>query len=166
MGTNTVIKLPTSKSPIVASRTRLRNAQKRLRRQTGVAVVIGLVAITLTALSLSHLAHGISLVTSAPPVQGWAMATGIDLGYISLELSMVMATSEHVRRMIGKFAKPAIVGTLAGSATMNAFAFASGAVGYPMIGAAVVLGVAIPAMVYALTRVGAALYIDCATKTN
>jgi hypothetical protein len=30
--------------------------------------------------------------------------------------------------------------------------------------AAITLGVAIPALVYALTRVGAALYIDCHSK--
>jgi hypothetical protein len=33
-----------------------------------------------------------------------------------------------------------------------------------MIASAVVLGVAIPALIYALTRVGAALYIDVNTR--
>jgi hypothetical protein len=44
---------------------------------------------------------------------------------------------------------------------MNAFAFAAQVVNPWMMAAAVTLGVAIPALIYALTRVGAALYIDC-----
>jgi hypothetical protein len=43
---------------------------------------------------------------------------------------------------------------------MNAFAFAASTSTWPMTAAAVTLGVAIPALIYALTRVGAALYID------
>jgi hypothetical protein len=39
--------------------------------------------------------------------------------------------------------------------------FAAQAVNPFMMAAAVTLGVAIPALIYSLTRVGAALYIDC-----
>jgi hypothetical protein len=66
-----------------------------------------------------------------------------------------------VRREVSRFAQPAIGGTLAGSAAMNPFAFAAQADGYTMMGAAITLGVAIPSLVYALTRVGAGLWIDC-----
>jgi hypothetical protein len=51
--------------------------------------------------------------------------------------------------------------TLTGSAGMNALAFAAQVVGAYMTAAAITLGVAIRALIYALTRVGAALYIDC-----
>jgi hypothetical protein len=67
---------------------------------------------------------------------------------------------------VSRFARQAILGTLTGSAAMNAFAFAAQAEidgsirGWCMLTAAVTLGVAIPALIYALTRVGAALYID------
>jgi hypothetical protein len=55
---------------------------------------------------------------------------------------------------VARYAQPAIVGTLATSAAMNAFAFASRADGlmiYPAIG----LGFAPPSLVYALAKTGA-----------
>ena len=140
-----------------------RRAVGALRRQAGTAVGVGAVAVTLTALSLNHLAHGITIVTGAETWEAWAMAIGIDLGFIALELSQ-LAINERVRRQIARFARPAILGTLAGSAAMNAFAFAALAANDWMMAAAITLGVAIPALVYALMRVGAALYIDCHSK--
>jgi hypothetical protein len=47
---------------------------------------------------------------------------------------------------------------------MNAFAFAAHTTTAGMTSAAITLGIAIPALVYALMRVGAALYIDCHSK--
>jgi len=117
---------------------------RALRRQAGTAIGIGAVAVTLTALSLSHLAHGITIVTGADGWETWAMAIGIDLGFVALELSQLAATSDKVRKQISRFTKPAIIGTLTGSAGMNAFAFAAQAVGVCMTAAAITLGVAIP----------------------
>jgi hypothetical protein len=74
------------------------------------------------------------------------MAVGIDLGFVSLELSQLATVSDRVRCEISRFARPAIGGTLAGSAAMNAFAFAAQADGYVMMCAAITLGVAIPAL--------------------
>jgi hypothetical protein len=51
------------------------------------AAVLGVAGILL-ALSLSHLAAGIALVTGAGPSDGWLMALGIDLGFIALELAV------------------------------------------------------------------------------
>jgi hypothetical protein len=150
--------LPKPATPV---RKASRNATRALRRQTGAAIAIGGVSVTLTALSLSHLAHGIQLVTASTPWESWAMAVGIDLGFITAELAQVMATTDKIRKVIGRYARPAILGTLFGSACMNAFAFASQAHGWPMLASAVALGVAIPALIYATTRIGAALYIDC-----
>jgi hypothetical protein len=82
------------------------------------------VAVTLTGLSLSHLAHGVELVTGSSGVESWAMAVGIDLGFVALELSRI-SIGERLRKHVGKYARPAIVGTLIGSAGMNAFAFAA-----------------------------------------
>jgi len=137
-----------------------RRAAKALRRQAGTALGVGVVAVTLTALSLSHLAHGIEIVTGCPPWEGWAMAGGIDLGFVALELSQ-LAVTDKLRRKVTRFARPAILGTLAGSAGMNAFAFGAQAVNQYMMAAGIALGVAIPALIYALTRVGAALATDC-----
>jgi hypothetical protein len=137
-----------------------RRASKALRRQAGAALGLGAVAVTLTALSLSHLAHGIEIVTGCQPWEGWAMAVGIDLGFVALELSQ-LAVADKLRRQVFRFARPAILGTLVGSAGMNAFAFGAQAVNKYMMAAGIALGVAIPALIYALTRVGAALATDC-----
>jgi hypothetical protein len=128
------------------------------------AVGIGAIAAVLTGLSLSHLASGISLVTAAEDWQSWSLAIGVDLSFIGLELAQIMASTEHVRRSTSGWARPAIACTLAGSAVMNAFAFAQHADGYIMTAAAVTMGCAIPALIYVLMRVGAALYIDCSVK--
>src|SRR5258706_1993132 len=103
---------------------RSQRVTRSIRRQAGTAIGLGAVAVTLTALSLSHLAHGITIVTGAEAWEAWAMAIGIDLGFVALELSQ-LAINDKVRRQVGKFARPAIVGTLAGSAAMNAFALAA-----------------------------------------
>jgi hypothetical protein len=136
-----------------------------LRRQTGTAIATGAVATALVALSLSHLAHGIEIVTYSPTWEAWAMAVGIDLGFVTIELSQVLATTEAVRRRIARHAKPAVAGTLIGSAAMNAFAFAAPATNYWTMAAGIALGISIPALIYAMTRIGAALYLDGSNKT-
>jgi len=122
------------------------------------AGAVAAVAVVLTGLSLAHLAHGIALVTAAPALEAWAMAVGIDLGFIALELAQLCAASQAVRREVEKFSRPAIVGTLIVSATMNAFVFGSQATGVTVYPAAA-LGVAIPALIYALSRVAFGLSI-------
>jgi hypothetical protein len=82
------------------------------------------VAIILLALSLSHLTAGIALVTGAGPPDGWLMAIGIDLGFVALELAVLVAPAEK-RAAVARYAAPAIVGTLAASAAMNGFTFAA-----------------------------------------
>ena len=119
----------------------------------GVLAVAGI----LLALSLSHLAAGIALVTGAGPFDGWLMAIGIDLGFIALELA-VLAAPATKRAAVIRYASPAIVGTLAASAAMNGFAFEAHADGL-LIYPAAALGLAIPALIYALTKVAATLWI-------
>jgi hypothetical protein len=140
-----------------------RRALKALCRQSGAAIAIGAVGVTLVTLSLNHLAHGIDLVTGAPAWEAWAMAVGIDLGFVALEASQLAAMGEKLPKQIARWARPAILGTVIGSAGMNAFAFAAHTTTVWMTSAAVTLGT-IPALVYALMRVGAALYIDCHSK--
>ena len=157
---NNVVKLQAKATKQAKKRSK---ANRTMKRQGASAAAVGLVAGTLTALSLTHLAHGITIVTGAEQWESWAMAVGIDLGFVALEIAQLTASNDKVRKQIGKFCKPAIVGTLVGSAAMNAFAFAAQATGL-MIGPAVMLGVAIPGLIYALTKVGAQLYIDCHSK--
>jgi hypothetical protein len=155
---NNVVALPRAPQPTKKTRAVARHV-RAMRRQTTVATAAGFVAATLTALSLSHLAHGIALMTGCPGWESWAMAVGIDLGFITLELLMVTAVTEAVRRRVGKHARPAILGTLAGSAGMNALAFASQAAGY-MVYPAAALGLVIPALIYLTTRAATTAYLS------
>jgi len=116
-----------------------------------------LVALALLGLSLSHLASGVAIVTGSGERDGWLMAVGIDMGFVALELALLVAPAA-TRPAVARYASPAIVGTLlATSAAMNAFAFASHADGL-MIFPAIGLGFAVPALVYALTKTGAIIF--------
>jgi hypothetical protein len=135
----------------------------KMRGQTGAAISVGSIAMVLTGLSLNHLAHGIELVTNSPSIESWSMGVGIDLGFVSLELAQIMATTEKLRKLISRYTRPAIMGTLVGSAAMNAFAFAAQSIGWKTYAAAV-LGLAIPSLIYAMTRIAAAMWMDCHIK--
>jgi hypothetical protein len=111
-----------------------------LSRQRWTAYGVGGVAVALTALSLHDLAEGIRIVTHSATWQSYAMASGIDLGFISTELALLTA-SDRERKALSRFASPAIIGTLCGSAVMNAFAFAKDAEGLVMTAAAIAMGV-------------------------
>ncbi len=115
-------------------------------------------ALALLGLSLSHLASGVVIVTGSGERDGWLMAIGIDLGLVALELAL-LAAPVTARPAVARYASPAIIGTLATSAAMNAFAFASHAEGF-MIYPAIGLGFAVPALVYALTKTGATIYLE------
>jgi hypothetical protein len=65
------------------------------------------VALALLGLSLSHLAAGVALVTGAGPSDGWAMAIGIDAGFVALELAVVAPADK--RPAVTRYAAPAIL---------------------------------------------------------
>src|SRR5258708_28025066 len=102
---------------------RSQRVTRSIRRQAGTAVGVGAVAVTLTALSLSHLAHGITIVTGAEAWEAWAMAIGIDLGFVALELSQ-LAVNDKLRRQVSRFARPPILGNLLGTPCMHRIAAA------------------------------------------
>jgi hypothetical protein len=99
----------------------------------------------------------------APAWKAWALAVAIDLGFVALEASQLAAMGEKLRKQIARWTWAAIIGTVIGSAGKT-FAFAAPTTTVWMTSAAITLGIAIPALVYALMRVGAALYIDCHSK--
>jgi hypothetical protein len=156
---NTVVQLqPATIRKTSASTRRHARRSFKLRRQGRAAVMVGLVALVMVALSLKHLAHGVELITGSPQWEAWAMAIGIDLSFISIELGQLVAVTEAVRRRGERFARPMIAGTLVGSAAMNAYAFGWQAVGY-MTYPAAGFGLAIPVIIYLLTRYGAGLWL-------
>jgi hypothetical protein len=128
------------------------------------AIAIGAVAVVLTALSLNHLATGIEIITHASGWEAMALAVGVDLGFVALEFSQ-LAIGDKLRRQVGKYARPAIIGTLVASAALNSFAFAAQASNEWMMAAAIGLGIAVPGMVFCLTKVSALMWIDCHART-
>jgi hypothetical protein len=61
---STVVRLKPS-TPSTSAKPKSKRAAKALRRQAISALGVGVIATTLTALSLTHLAHGIEIVTHA-----------------------------------------------------------------------------------------------------
>src|SRR5688572_12682716 len=126
--------------------------RRRLARQQMSAAAVAAVGAVLTVLSLHHLAHGIELLTGIPTWESVCMAIGIDLAFIALEIAMLAAATDRVRKEIGVYCKVTIAGTLAGSAALNSIAFSAAATGWWVYPAAA-LGIAVPALIYALSRV-------------
>jgi hypothetical protein len=94
----------------------------------------------------------VAIVTGSGERDGWLMA----VGFVALELALLVAPAAATPA-VARYASPAIVGTLATSAAMNAFAFASHAEGL-MIYPAISLGFTVPALVFALVKTGAILF--------
>jgi hypothetical protein len=157
--TNNVLQMPGKpRQRRVSTKPRPNFWSRAKRRQMRAAAAVGTVAMVLTALSLHHLASGIELVTRAPWAEAWAMAIGIDLGFIGLEAAQLCAATQAAAKAIGRWSKPAIVGTLVASAVMNALAFAAQADGL-LVYPAAALGVAIPGLIYCLSRVAFGLSV-------
>jgi hypothetical protein len=128
-------------------------AQQQLVASAGVAAV----TLGLMGLSLTHLSRGIELVTGTTSSESWTMAVGIDVGFVALEAAKV-AAEEKVRKIVNRWISPTIFGTVVASAGLNALAFAQAATGW-MIYPAAALGVAIPMMIFAESRVATAMWI-------
>jgi hypothetical protein len=155
-----------TKSPAPAAAARaerkaaVRANTQEVQAQRWSAGLLGGVAAVLTGLSLSHLAHGIEVITH--PVyswEPWAMGVGVDVGMIATEVASLTA-GERVRRETRWYSVAMIAGTLVLSACMNAFAFSSQASTLPFQIAGVVFGIAVPSAIYVLMRQAAAHYLD------
>lgn len=105
--------------------------------------VVGLVAMTLLALSLRHLASGISEVTGVPLTEGVLMAVGIDLAMIACELALMVGV--RTRWTHGLISATCILS--AGFNVLGFLAHSHGLLGQIL---AVTLGVFVPSAVYGL----------------
>ena len=130
---------------------------RKLRREAIAAGGVGLVGLTLIGLSRDHLVAGIELTTRSGPLEAWMMAIGIDLGFVACEVADLSCSTPALQRHVAKLTRPAIAGTMIGSAMMNAFAFANEAEGYCRY-AAIALGVAIPALICTLTKIAVDMF--------
>ena len=106
---------------------------------------------------MHHLAFGYQAVTGCEHWEAVVSAIGIDCGFLLLELAQIVTVRDTTLRFVSRWANPAIVATLAGSAALDSFAFMNGATTLFVIGASVLMGCFLPAFVYVLTRVSAHL---------
>lgn len=166
MANQNVISLnPSSKTTKQTRRaTRSIRATRARRRQAIVAGCVGSVGVLITALSLSHLASGVRLITGCELWEAWAMSVAVDVGFVATKFC-TLVVGEKLRKKIATLSNVTIVGTLAGSAGMNVYAFASQATNPYVLAAAIALGLAIPALIFAFMRLGAALWFDCQNRT-
>lgn len=160
IATHEVVKFPKAKKIVAKKVTinpRVSSTVRKTERLTFIAAnAVTTVSLALTALSLTHLAKGITIVTHAPTWEACAMAIGIDLGFVAVEFAQMVAPTK-LAEDIKPYAKPTIIGTMIGSAILNAFAFGVQAEGWMVI-PAVAIGLAIPAMIYNMTKISAKLY--------
>jgi hypothetical protein len=129
-------------------------------RRHAPAVGLGAVILVLIGLSLSHLAHGVSIVTGCADWEAYAMAVGLDLLIVGLEVAMVVTAGTKAHRPVARFANPALIAAFTWSAGLNAFAFSAASAALWMAVTAASLGASIPALIYAGTRAWAALAIS------
>jgi hypothetical protein len=156
--TKATVTPPASKStpPRAAART-VSRAGAALRHQHVAAAAVALLAGGLTFLSVHHLATGYAAVTHCADWEALVSAIGIDCGFILLELAQLVTVKDVTLRLVARWANPAIMVTLCGSAGLNAFAFMQGATEPLAVAAAAAMGCFLPGFIYVLTRVSAHL---------
>lgn len=123
-----------------------RPSTARRRLAAGSATAIGLVAIGATALSLSDLADSIREVAHVTEWKAYALATALDLNFVSTEAFSLFCTAAVGRETRRATTSTKIV-TLGMSGVANAYAMAHSAEGMILQAACIVAGFAIPALV-------------------
>jgi hypothetical protein len=118
------------------------------------------VILVLLYLSLNHLARGVQIVTLCQAWEGLAMAIGLDLLIVGLEVAMVVTAGTKAQKPVARFANPALITAFAWSAGLNGFAFSANQDAVMWKAVAAVLGVSIPILIYLGTRTWAAMTIE------
>jgi hypothetical protein len=146
-----------------SSRKTRRTTKAALLRRHAPAIGLGAVIVVLLTLSLDHLAHGVEIVTNCAPWEAYAMAIGLDLLIVGLEVAMVSTAGTKAYKAVARFANPALIAAFVWSAGLNAFAFSAAATTVYMLTTAASLGASIPTLIYLGTRAWAALAINART---
>lgn len=140
-----VVQLPSRK-------TKVRKAPRALialRRQRVVGYGLLGAALLVSVLSTKHQIHGLVHITGDAYVT--IMAVVIELGYIALELAKLVVVGK-TERSVHRTLMIMLVGLIALSAVMNAFAFSLTATEFPYI--AMAFGVLVPLLVFGFARIG------------
>lgn len=115
------------------------------------------VVITILAVSLDHLASGITYVTGGEIWAGWAMAVAIDLGMIIAEVTTI--TLGRLVPSSARYASRYVGATIVISAALNVLGFWPSEPDRIGMALAVVLGCGIPAGVWHLVRSSGELWM-------
>ena len=142
---------PTSK-PTTAKPTKLAKRQRLARR--AVAVWSGSAGLAVLALSVSHVAHAIQAITGEG-AGSVLLAIGVDCGMVACEVAEVVCEGCPD---VETWAKRVVWGTLALSASLNAWAFSATAATWALWGLSIGLGVLCPFLVFGLGRVATAAW--------
>jgi hypothetical protein len=157
MATPNLVQLKPAQKP--ATRKPRRASKAAVVRKHAPAAGLGLVILVLLYLSLNHLARGIMVVTLCDGWEGYAMAVGLDLLIVGLEVAMVVTAGTKAQRPVARFANPALLTAFAWSGGLNGFAFSANQDAIAWKAVAAVLGISIPTLIYLGTRTWAALTI-------
>jgi hypothetical protein len=158
MASQNVIQLKTTKNTPATRRTRKTRAA--VIRKYAPAAGLGTVILVLLYLSLNHLAHGIQVVTLCQDWEGLAMAIGLDLLIVGLEVAMVATAGTKSYKPVARFANPALITAFAWSSGLNGFAFSANQTELMWKVVAAALGLSIPVLICLGTRAWAALAIN------
>jgi hypothetical protein len=109
----------------------------------------------LLALSLVHLSTGIELITHCHSWEAMALALGVDAAMVCCEAALLVSGAGTLK-IIKSWASWTILCTVVASAGLNSLAFAQTAEGVWLF-ASIAAGCAVPALIYALTRIAAGL---------
>lgn len=156
--TPSIVKQP--KGFIAKPKPKSKAQSRKLNRQIVVAAIESVVALILVTLSLGHLIRGIEIITGADRFDASLLGAGIDIGFISLELTMLGIASDKLRRELEPIVRFTILGTIVLSAGLNAIAQAEHATGWYLY-VAYALGAVIPGILYAVMFVLGKLASDC-----
>jgi hypothetical protein len=141
-----------------------RTSRAAILRRYATAAGLGLVILVLLYLSLNHLARGIQVVTLCQDWEGYAMAIGLDLLIVGLEVAMVVTAGTKAARPVARFANPALITAFAWSAGLNGFAFSANQDAMMWKAVAAALGLSIPVLIYLAARCWAAMTIESSRR--
>jgi hypothetical protein len=160
--TANVTAIPTARREAAPARPQRqhRPSKAAILRRHAPAAGLGLVILVLLYLSLNHLARGIQVVTLCEHWEGIAMAIGLDLLIVGLEVAMVVTAGTKGRAAGRAVRQPGFAPAFAWSAGLNGFAFCANQDAMTWKAVAAALGVSIPVLIYLATRSWAALTIE------
>lgn len=118
-------------------------------------------SLTMLGVSIEHLAHGLADYTGTAVWSAWSLALATDGGLIAAELSLIMFGS--ILKEVRQYAWGIIAIVLPLSMFMNWHGFAAGGKSEAM---AIVLGIAVPLLLWLTAKLAGTLWIAANRNTT